>query len=62
MFEKPFRYEQDCTNSIIIFNGGGAEMAQIIQEVEDNLTDADHAKAQFVVDALNQFDATKSRG
>jgi len=54
MFCKPFRYEEDCSNSAMVLDGDGVCMCQVIQE-EDDLTKEDHAKLRLIVDSLNQL-------
>ncbi|KKK97879.1 hypothetical protein LCGC14_2648350 [marine sediment metagenome] len=59
-FNKLFRYEADCANSIIILDVEGREVAQIYQMEEVELTADDHEAAQLIVNALNEYEPGRS--
>ncbi len=54
---KPWKFEQDCRNSIAIYRRG-EKVAEILSD-EDESSDEDFETARFIIDACNTKEAGK---
>lgn len=50
----PFRWEQDCENSIRIFDYNNSEIATIVAE-DDEISRDEEGIAKFICDACNHY-------